>query len=280
MKVKDLITIDRLSNVASTGYSVSLVKLEKLALADVAYTPPPAGICGAPGTKHFTFQAIEAGKAEVQFAVYRPWLLPEEIEYENVLTFDVEADSGAEDAAGLSLKPGGWRPFEKVSPDAQKVFDEAFHGFVGSDYKTLAVTSQLVNGTNYIFAANAHPVYPNSHDYPVLIRIFKPLNGPAYRVKFHPLGSPVAVYGGFGPFHDTSDKEKELLKEASTRLVGAGYDPLLTSVQVVSGFNFKFIGTAALVTAQADKFPALFTVHQPPSGSPVFTGAQKVYDLV
>lgn len=278
MKVRDLITIDRASNVASTGYEVSLVKLEKLALADVSYTPPPAGLYGAPGTKHFTFQAIAAGKAELRFAVYRPWLLPGEIEYEDVLTFDVE--EAAEDAAGgLSLKPGGWKPFEKVYPDAQKVFDEAFQGFVGSDYKALAVTSQLVNGTNYIFAANARPVYPNSHEYPVLIRVFKPLSGPAHRVKFHPLGSPAAVYGGFGPFHDTSDKEKESLKEASARLVGAGYEPLLTSVQVVSGFNFKFIGTAALVTAQTDKFPSLFTVHQPPSGPPVFTGAQKACDL-
>jgi predicted secreted protein len=91
MKIKDLITIDRESNRASTGYDTFLVKLEGLALRDVSYTPAPSGLIGAPGTKHFTFQAIKAGRAEVQFAKFRPWLVPAEVLYEEVLTIDVEA---------------------------------------------------------------------------------------------------------------------------------------------------------------------------------------------
>jgi hypothetical protein len=54
MKIKETITIERQTNVASTGYNVSLVKLEKLALLDVSYTPPDPGDYGAPGTKLFT----------------------------------------------------------------------------------------------------------------------------------------------------------------------------------------------------------------------------------
>jgi predicted secreted protein len=69
IKVKDIITIDRASNAVSTGYCVSLVKLEKLALLETSYTPPAPGHPGAPGTKHFTFQAITAGKA----APYGEW---------------------------------------------------------------------------------------------------------------------------------------------------------------------------------------------------------------
>ncbi|MDR0685423.1 MAG: hypothetical protein LBF83_09890, partial [Spirochaetaceae bacterium] len=61
---------------------------------------------------------------------------------------------------------------------------------------------------------------------------------------------------------------------------GSGYEAVLTSVQVVAGYNFKFIGTQTLVDAQADKYPALFTVYQPPAGPPVFTGSQKIYDVV
>jgi predicted secreted protein len=280
MKVKDVFTIDRVSN-ASTGYSVALVKLEKFALVDISYTPPPAGVFGAPGTKHFTFQAIEAGKAEVQFAVYRPWLLPV-IKYEDVITFDVkEADSEAEEAAwDLSLNPGGWTPFTAPSEDALAVFNEAFKDFVGSGYKPLAVTTQLINGANYIFAANAHPVSPNFHEYPVLVHIFKPLSGPARRVKFHHLGSPAAAYGGFGPFHETTEEEKKLLQQAVGGLVGVSYEALLTSTQVVAGHNFKFIGTRTQVTVSADKSPVLFTVHQPLSGVPSFTGVHPVYDLV
>jgi hypothetical protein len=55
---------------------------------------------------------------------------------------------------------------------------------------------------------------------------------------------------------------------------------LLSSTQVVAGLNYQFIGTQTLATALATKDPVLFTVHQPLSGAPVFTGAQKVYDLM
>ncbi|MDR0637522.1 MAG: protease inhibitor I42 family protein [Spirochaetaceae bacterium] len=72
MKVKDTITIDRETNAASTGYGVYVVKLEGIALTDVSYTPATSGLVGAPGTKHFTFHAVKAGKAEVQFAKFRP----------------------------------------------------------------------------------------------------------------------------------------------------------------------------------------------------------------
>jgi hypothetical protein len=63
--------------------------------------------------------------------------------------------------------------------------------------------------------------------------------------------------------------------------VAGGYEALLSSTQVVAGLNFRFIGTETLATLQADKYPVLFTVYWPHSGgTPVFTGAQKVYDLV
>ena len=279
MKVKDVITIDRVEN-ASTGYRVSLVKLEGLALTDVSYTPSAAGLCGAPGTKHFTFQALKPGRAEVQFAKYRPWLVPAEALYEEVLPIDVEAAETDEVEAAANLKPGGWTPFAKVSADAQKVFEEAVKGLAGAHYTPFAVTSQVVNGTNYIFAANGKAVYPNSREYPALVRVFSPPGGPVRMVNIHNLGYPAAVTGGSGPFHETSGEEKAALQKALSGLAGADYEPLLTSAQVVAGFNLNFIGTQTLATLGPDKYPALFTVHQPPSGGPVFTGSQKVFDVV
>ena len=277
MKVKDYITIDRVQN-ATTGYIVSLVKLEGFALTDISYTPPPSGLIGAPGTKHFTFQAIKAGRAEVQFATYRPWLVPAEVLYEEVLPIDVEAAEAAE--AAENLKPGGWTPFAKVTSDTQKVFDEALKGLLGVGYTPLAVTSQVVSGTNYIFAVNARLVYPNSHEYPALIRVFKPLNGPARIVKIHDLGSPAVFAGGFGPFHETTGEEKAVAEKALKGFAGVGYEALLTSTQVVAGLNYRFIGTQTPVTARAGSFPVLFTVYRQLFDPPVFTGAQKVYDLV
>jgi hypothetical protein len=191
---------------------------------------------------------------------------------------DEALTAGAETAA--NLKPGGWTPFAKVTSDAQKVFDEVLKGLLGVGYTPLSVTSQVVNGTNHVFAVNAKLVYPNSREYPAPIRVFKPLNGPARIAKIHALGSPAAYADGFSPFHETTREEKAVLQKALSGLAGTRYEALLTSVQVVVGFNYRFIGTQTPVTARADSFPVLFTVHQPHSGSPVFTGAQKVYDLV
>jgi predicted secreted protein len=276
MKVKDVITIDRASNAGSTGCQVSLVKLEKLALLEESYTPSPSGLHGAPGTKHFTFQAIAAGRAEVQFATYRPWLLPKEIVYEDVLSFDVEAandakTAGAADGAGAAYVIPGWKPFTAVSDEARKVFEEALNGVNLIHHTPLAVTSQEFVDTNYIFAANVGNV-SGPPLCPDLVRVCKPLNGRARVVRVYNLSSPGAT-GAFGVFHETSAGEKDLLKQALAGRGGAGYEAMLTSTQVVSGLNYRFIGTHS-------QEPVLFTVHWPHSGVPVFTGAQKVYDLV
>ena len=280
MKVKDTITFDRVTNSASTGYDVHLVKLEGLALTGVSYTPSPSGLCGAPGTKHFTFQAIRAGRAEVQFAKFRPWLVPADILYEEVLPIDVEEADEVETAANII--PGGWTPFAKVSADAQKAFEEAFKGWAGVHYTPLAVTSQVVNGTNYIFATNAKVVYPNSPEYPALVRVFSPPSGPARVVKIHNLGSQILVMGGFSSFREATEEDKATLQKALalSGLTGAGYEALLTSPQVVEGLNLRFVGTQTLVTPAQGKYPVLFTVYRPLFGPPVFTGSQKVFDVV
>ena len=280
MKIKETITIERQTNEASTGYNVSLVKLEKLALLDVSYIPSGSGPYDAPGTKRFTFQALEAGTAKVQFAKFRPWLVPAEVLYEEVLPIEVEASDETEAPLTANIKPGGWTPFAKVSADTQKVFDDAVKNLIGVGYTPLAVTSQTVNGTNYIFAANAKVVYPNAQEYSMLIRVFKPVNGPAYVVKFHALGFPTFVAGSIGPFREASENDKATLQKALKGFAGSVYEPLLAATQVVAGFNLKFIGTQTLVTQNPEKYPAFFTVYQPPAGPPVFIGSQKVYDLV
>ena len=166
-----------------------------------------------------------------------------------------------------------------MSPDAQKVFDEALKGLLGAGYTPLAVTSQVVNGANYIFAANGKIVYPGSREYPALLRVFSPPGGPARVLNIQRLGVPGAL-GAFGPFHETTGEEKAVLRKALSGLVGAGYEALLTSVQVVAGLNYRFIGTQTLAAASGDKYPVAFTVYQPPAGLPVFTGSQKIYDVV
>jgi predicted secreted protein len=282
MKPKDIFTITRDVN-GSTGYVTVLVRLENLALVSIDTDPLAPGLVGAPVRRHWIFQAVKAGRAEIQFAKFRPWLLPQEILYEDVLPIDVEPadEAGEEDAAPLTgAAPGGWMPFTKVSADAQKVFEEAFRGLTGITYTPLAFTSQTVNGTNYIFAVNAEVVAPGSHRYSLLIRIFKPFNGLGRAYGIYNLGGPGTV-GGCGPFHETTEAEKAKLRYALRGFAGSTFDPLLTSIQAVpQGINFVFVGTQTLTTASADKYPVLFTVSNSLSNDPIFAGAQRVYDLL
>lgn len=53
-------------------------------------------------------------------------------------------------------------PSTDIPEDAMKVFNEALEGFVGSNIEPFAyLGSQLVNGINYIFAAEIAPVTPD-----------------------------------------------------------------------------------------------------------------------
>jgi hypothetical protein len=164
-------------------------------------------------------------------------------------------EEGETEEAGASLTPGGWSPFATETADRQKLFDEALKGFVGTGFKPFAVTSQVVAGAFSIFAANAKHVHPDSHEYPALIRVFKPLNGPARIRGIKAIGSPQGYLGGLSPFHETSGEEKAVLQKALDGFTGAGYEALVASVQVVAGLNLNFIGTQTLTTRDAHKYP-------------------------
>lgn len=76
---------------------------------------------------------------------------------------------------------GGWTPYStEISKEAKEAFDEAFKGFVGVNYKPLAVANQVVAGINYRFFCNAKAVYPNSPIEAAIVQIYHPLQGPAH----------------------------------------------------------------------------------------------------
>lgn len=60
----------------------------------------------------------------------------------------------------------------ELPADAKVAWDDAFDGFVGSDIEPIALLgTQLVNGTNYIFAAKVTPVVPDADTNVVVITI-------------------------------------------------------------------------------------------------------------
>jgi hypothetical protein len=75
---------------------------------------------------------------------------------------------------------GAYGPWEPLSPETEAIFHEAIGKLLGVGYTPLLVSKQIVEGVNYLYAANAHVVYPGSHPYPVTVLIFKPLEGPAH----------------------------------------------------------------------------------------------------
>ena len=76
------------------------------------------------------------------------------------------------------IKLGAYSDYScNISPEAQKVFDTAFTGFVGVRYTPIAVATQVVNGTNYSFLCNSKTVYPLTTNKAAIVNIYQPLNG-------------------------------------------------------------------------------------------------------
>jgi hypothetical protein len=287
MKVGETITITRESS-GSTGYSDHLVALENLALAYVTADPAPVlPVFGAPSRQHYTFVAVKEGTAKVQFARFQPWKLPAAL-YEQVIPIDVEpktagadadANAEAELAAAANLKVGGWTSFAKPDDNARAVFKEAFSNLIGADYEPLLAATQVVNGLNYIFVANAKPVASGAIAHPALVRVYRSPKGPAETVKITSLGSPHRS-GSYTAFVPVKQEPQDILNAALKGFAGSGFAADYVSTQLVAGMNYRFAGTQTLITKGGEKLPVLFTVYQPLSGAPVLTGVQKAYELV
>lgn len=70
-----------------------------------------------------------------------------------------------------------------ISAEAKKAFEEALEGFVGVSYSAVAVSSQVVAGTNYHFFCNATPVTGNPVNGAAIVSIYAPLEGKAHITK-------------------------------------------------------------------------------------------------
>lgn len=69
----------------------------------------------------------------------------------------------------------------EIPEDAQKVWETAFDGFVGSKVEPFALLgTQLTNGTNYIFAATLSPVTSEPVSKVVLVTINEAIKGASF----------------------------------------------------------------------------------------------------
>ena len=74
--------------------------------------------------------------------------------------------------------PGGFTPFTaEISTSAQESFNKAFQGFVGARYSAVAVSTQIVAGTNYKFFCNTQSVTENPIPGIAIVSIYVSLEG-------------------------------------------------------------------------------------------------------
>lgn len=138
-KVGDTITIKRTSN-AGTGYHYALVHLNGGA-ALISETIEATDKPGDLSVQSFTFQFLQPGLVEIQFAYYRD---AQKISYEDIFPYLVVAPEKA------NTIMGGWSEYEPLTEKDKEIFDACMN-LQGMDYMPLLTAKQLVNGNNYRF---------------------------------------------------------------------------------------------------------------------------------
>ncbi len=83
---------------------------------------------------------------------------------------------------------GAWTAFKAMTPsmEAMKVFEAAMKGMMGGTYTPVAVSTQVVAGTNYRFFCNFKGAFPNAVNESKMVEIFQPLSGEPHVVSIHP----------------------------------------------------------------------------------------------
>lgn len=171
MKVGETFTTERIV-MGGTGYCYAPVRLTgEVALLSSEVIPMDAGVCGGPKIQRFTFQFLRPGEAAIQLARFRSFDLSDAI-YEEVMPFHVEAASD-----DVVVTPGGWSPFDELTEEDRKVFEEAMKGLVGVEYTPEKVAKQVVNGTNYRFFCYGNPLTAEPGKFPAIVKIYAPLAG-------------------------------------------------------------------------------------------------------
>lgn len=141
-KVGDTITIRRTSHIG-TGYHYALVRLSGgVALLEETVEPAEVEKFGSMAVQSFTFQFLNPGQAEIQFAYYRD---VKEVLYEDVFPYTVVAPGVAD-----TLKIGGWGEYEPLTEDEKVIFQTCMT-LKGVDYNPLLVAKQLVAGYKYCY---------------------------------------------------------------------------------------------------------------------------------
>lgn len=79
------------------------------------------------------------------------------------------------------------------------------------------------------------------------------------------------LVGGWTPLHALDDQEQQVFAEATSRLIGAEYQPLEVRTQVVNGINYQYVANQSVPGFSAVR-RVLVEIYAPISGEPTITG--------
>lgn len=85
-----------------------------------------------------------------------------------------------------------------------------------------------------------------------------------------------AIEGGWTPFADPTEEELALFNVVLSGLMGADYEPVKVSRQIVGGTNYRFFCYGTLVTPQKTTFPAIVRIFKPIEGQPELRDIQRI----
>lgn len=169
-KVGDTITIKRTSH-AGTGYHYALVRLSGgVALLDESVEAADGNQPGGMAVQSFTFQFLNPGQVEIQFAYYRD---AKEVLYEEVFPYTVVT---AEEAATNAIKIGGWGEYEPLTDEEKTIFQTCMT-LKGVDYTPMLVARQLVEGYNYRYFCMTKTVTREPKFGFAKVTVYAPLEG-------------------------------------------------------------------------------------------------------
>ncbi|OLS58893.1 hypothetical protein PSEMO_62540 [Pseudomonas putida] len=79
-----------------------------------------------------------------------------------------------------------------------------------------------------------------------------------------------SIVGGWTPLHTPTAQEKEIFAEATSRLIGAEYQPLQVRSQQVNGVNYQYAADQTIPGQNGHRHVAV-EIYVPIGGEPTIT---------
>lgn len=169
---------------------------------------------------------------------------------------------------------GGWKVEYPVGPANKAVFAKVIGSIVGMDYDPLVAATQVVNGENFLFIAQAKRA--GDATYTELVKVYITASPAGIAPRLVNISVLVASGGPCGGWSIHPTVDAELKKSFDEAMHGVNttisYRPLVAATQVVNGENYIFIAEYPKTgTPITDGLAEIFVSAVPAGANPTVT---------